>query len=86
MSREMCRDSVSCCSLLPLPMQEGSSSGEEESDAERELAWKFGLFSDNDAAWRQRYAELVQYRELHGDAHVGFRWGGWAEEPSFPSH
>jgi len=51
-----------------------SSSGE-ESSAQMQLAWAHGLLGDNDVQFATRLQELVQYKSLHGDVHVGFRDG-----------
>ena len=45
----------------------------EESTAQMQLAWAYGLLGDNDAQFTKRIEELMQYKAVHGDVHVGFR-------------
>jgi hypothetical protein len=51
-----------------------SGSGE-ESSAQMQLAWAHGLLGDNDVQFAKRLEELMQYKAVHGDVHVGFRDG-----------
>ena len=36
-------------------------------------AWCFGLASSGEAEWHTKLQQLGEYRQQHGDAHVGFR-------------
>ncbi|GMH40003.1 hypothetical protein BSKO_07907 [Bryopsis sp. KO-2023] len=51
----------------------------EEKPEEQLPAWEFGLVSDKEGEWSKRFAEIRDYEQIHGDAHVGFREGDCLE-------
>ena len=58
-----------------LLLEKGSALIGQETTEQRQLAWAYGLLGDDDVQWAQRFEELLQYKAVHGDVHVGFRDG-----------
>lgn len=59
---------------LLLDTQEMGTPAEDGSSSAKLEAWKHGLLSgDGDNEWNRRLEELVQYKEIHGDCHCGYR-------------
>jgi len=69
-------DVAKVCEAQPsLLLQDVTDMDQQESFAQRMLAWQHGFVTDNDAEWSRRHEELQEYMKLNGDAHVGCRTG-----------
>lgn len=52
----------------------GDNAGDEDSTNKRD-AWEHGLLGDGAQQWASSYRKLIEYKDIHGDCHVGYRDG-----------